>query len=179
MMYNFYLILIFIIILILVSLVSIEESHPMMMGVAMFIVTMMVILVMSIINKMSVYSMIFYMVMIGGILILFLYFNSFATDGVIIISYFDLLNTLYKFFTLCLIYVTMSKMDYFKSLISGNDSISEMKNFVLESNFNSFKLIYIKFDLMMIFILLYLLYLLVMVVKILFLFKPKAMRQML
>lgn len=178
-MYNFYLILIFIILLIIVRLIRIEERHPIMIGVSIFIITIIVILVIRVINKIRVYSIIFYIVIIGGILILFLYFNRFATDGVIIIRYFDLLNTLNKLLTLCLIYVIISKIDYFKRLVRINDSIIEIKNFVLERNLNSFKLIYIKFDLIIVFILLYLLYLLVIVVKVLFLFKPKSIRQIL
>uniref|UniRef100_A0AAU7BNE4 NADH dehydrogenase subunit 6 n=1 Tax=Leptopilina myrica (nomen nudum) TaxID=2964900 RepID=A0AAU7BNE4_9HYME len=177
-MHNFQMILIFLFIFILLGVMSVKKVSPMMMGVVMFSSVIITVMFMSLLSSVSVYSMIFYMVMIGGLLILFLYFNSFAVGGVSSFSYLELLGVLNKFVYFCLFSVLTFKMEYLQMFVSENNLIKEMKNFIMESSLDSFKLVYVKFDLMVIFLLLYLLYMLIMIVKILFLFKPKSMRQM-
>lgn len=177
MIHNFQIILIFLFIFILLGVIRVKKVSPIIIGVVIFRRVIITVMFISLLRRVRVYSIIFYIVIIGGLLILFLYFNRFAVGGVSSFRYLELLGVLNKFVYFCLFRVLTFKIEYLQMFVRENNLIKEIKNFIIERRLDSFKLVYVKFDLIVIFLLLYLLYILIIIVKILFLFKPKSIRQ--
>nr|UZT67498.1 NADH dehydrogenase subunit 6 [Trybliographa sp. ZJUH 20220008] len=182
MFYLHYILLIIFIMLLLIP-GNFKGVHPLMMGSVMLSVSIVVSLNMNIFNKSSIYSMIMYLIVIGGFLILFLYFNSFAINNKVMFSMGVNVLYLYKCFMLMMLFfLVFIKINNFNMLIFINNKILETLNLLGMINLKNNKdlnLVYFKFSVLVMFGMFYLLYVLILVVKILFFYNPKSIRQML
>nr|AXS65688.1 NADH dehydrogenase subunit 6 [Staphylinoidea sp. 11 KM-2017] len=66
--------------MLLMSIMFINLSHPLSMGLILLIQTINISLMISLINIQSWFSYIFFLIMVGGMLILFIYMTSIASN---------------------------------------------------------------------------------------------------
>nr|AZL93075.1 NADH dehydrogenase subunit 6 [Alloxysta sp. ZJUH_2016001] len=160
---------------------KLKNIHPLMIGMIMFIYSILVSMNLNLFNKTSIYSLIMFLIIIGGFMILFLYFNSFAINNKMNFSNKLIKLMMYKIMmTIMMIYLLMKKMNLFNLMLFLNKMLMEMMNLNMHYNLPKLNiyLIYTKFNNLTLFCMIYLLYTLIIVIKIIIFIKPKAIRQM-
>nr|AZL93488.1 NADH dehydrogenase subunit 6 [Synergus sp. ZJUH_2016033] len=161
---------------------NIKNIHPLILGLMMFIYSILISLNLNIFNKSNVYSMIMFLIIIGGFLIMFLYFNSFAINNKMIFN----LNMFNKFiFMLMMMMICMILMlfknNIFNMILFLNNKNLEMKTLMysnIKMNNYNINMLYLKYNKLILFSLIYLLYSLIIIMKIIFLINPKFLRQL-
>lgn len=177
--FNLYIYLILFIIFIVVILLSLKNIHPLMIGIFLILQVFCVVLLLGFFFCSRFYSIILYLIIVGGILILFLYFNRFALNNKVILIKVGVLNFLFKiFFLILIIFYLIYSYDERRIILFLNDTIFEIKGKILNYDFR-LTYVYLKFRILIFFIILYLLFVLILVVKILLFYKTKRMRQIL
>nr|UZT67586.1 NADH dehydrogenase subunit 6 [Tessmannella kiplingi] len=178
---NLYIILLFFMMMVLLMSMSLKDIHPLMLGFNLLMYSILISLSLNMFNINSLYSFMMYLIIIGGFLILFLYFNSFAINNKIIIN-FNLLVMLVFNFMLIIIMLVMFKYKFnmFNLIIFINNKLYESLDL-----FNSLKimsyninLLYMKMYNLTLFSMIYLLYSLLIITKMIYLYNPKSMRQL-
>nr|UZT67420.1 NADH dehydrogenase subunit 6 [Aegilips sp. ZJUH 20220002] len=178
----FFLLLIFLGLMMLVIPLDKDNLHPLILGLIMLIYSVLVMLMMMMFSSSSFYSFVMFMVIVGGFLILFLYFNSFAINNKIMLKYISLKYIMYKFILIMMIYLMINNQ--FNDLLSINDSLIEMNfllNFFYMFDFNlnnDILYIYNKFYFLSLFGIIYLFYSMIIVIKVIYLSNLKTLRQL-
>nr|AZL93258.1 NADH dehydrogenase subunit 6 [Gastraspis sp. ZJUH_2016016] len=174
--------MIFFMSMMLLFMLHFNNIHPLMVGLVLLLLSIIVSLQMNLFNKSSIFSMIMYLIVIGGFLILFLYFNSFVLNMKMFFNIESMILCLFNFFLyFMLLILLMFKFDYLNYMIFLNNKILEMKNLINlnELNQSDFNKIFLKLSSLMVFGMLYLFYVLVVIVKIIFFYNPKSLRKLL
>lgn len=162
--------------------IKIKNLHPLILGLIILIYSILISLNLNIFNKSRIYSIIIFLIIVGGFLILFLYFNRFAINNKIIININSLIRFLYKILLInILILIIIYKNNLFNIILFLNIKLLEIFpiikiNFII--NETNIDLIYLKFYNLTLFLIIYLLYTLIIIVKIIFYLNPKSIRQL-
>nr|QUJ09551.1 NADH dehydrogenase subunit 6 [Telenomus remus] len=131
--------------------------NPMMVNINIIIFTILLMMYLNLMNKTNWFSILIFLVMIGGMMILFLYLNSFAINESSSNNKYLMKNLEMKMAFLILINLMLTNSKYF-SIIMIN---IYMMNFKLKINFNNeptTMMIFNKFmNLFLIFMIIYLL----------------------
>nr|AFQ62164.1 NADH dehydrogenase subunit 6 [Endomychus coccineus] len=99
--------------ILMISILFIIFSHPITMGMMLLIQTILISLNISMLNFNSWYSYILILIMIGGMLILFIYMTSIASNEKFNFSYLNL-------FTIFIIFIPINFMN--KSIFNFNSN---------------------------------------------------------
>nr|ARH54127.1 NADH dehydrogenase subunit 6 [Brachyta interrogationis] len=147
----------------LLSILFLFLNHPLSFGLILLIQTMMISLTTGMMNFNYWFSYILFLIMIGGMLILFIYMTSIASNEKFKFSYKMMLFIILMSSLLLLI---MMLMDSF--LINNNMNILELKNLNLNYSYECSMNKYLNWpsNLILFLIMIYLLITLIMVVKI-------------
>nr|UZT67485.1 NADH dehydrogenase subunit 6 [Ganaspini sp. ZJUH 20220007] len=167
----------------LIFMMNFESLHPLVIGSLMLSISIIVSLMMNMFNKTGIYSMIMYLIVIGGFLILFLYFNSFImNEKMLVLSMINIKMFIYKFFLLVMCLMLMIyKVNYYNYFIFMNEKMLEFKslmNMIWAGNNQSLIKIYLKLEMLVLMGIIYLFYVLVIIVKMIFYYNPKTLRKM-
>nr|UZT67435.1 NADH dehydrogenase subunit 6 [Melanips sp. ZJUH 20220003] len=158
-----------------------KKIHPLVMGSLMLMISIFISLSLNFYNKSSLYSLLMYLIVIGGFLILFLYFNSFALNNKVTLNFDLFFWFIYKYSMLLLMFILIIyEINNFNLIMFINNNLLEMNFFNLnyyKNNIMPMINIYLKFYLLTFFGMIYLFYTLIIVVKMLYYTKPKALRQ--
>nr|QKW88336.1 NADH dehydrogenase subunit 6 [Trichagalma acutissimae] len=180
-MYFFMLILLISFMILLTSFLM-KNLHPLILGLIMLTYSIMISLNLNIFNKSSIYSMMMFLIIIGGFLILFMYFNSFAINNKMIFNNNLWIKFIYNMFLIhMLIMMIIYKNNLFNMILFLNVKLMELMsimNYNFLNNENNINLIYMKFYNLTLFLMIYLLYTLIIIVKIIFYLNPKSIRQL-
>nr|ARH54179.1 NADH dehydrogenase subunit 6 [Chrysomela populi] len=146
----------------LMSMMIMFLNHPLSLGMILLMQTIMTSLLTGMLNTNYWFSYILFLIMIGGMLILFIYMTSIASNEKFKFSY-KLIMMFMLFMTIIMI---MLLMDYYYFNMKMN--LSDQLN---QNNLNNFKLSMNKYmnypqNLIMLMMIMYLLITLIMVVKI-------------
>uniref|UniRef100_A0AB38ZLG7 NADH dehydrogenase subunit 6 n=1 Tax=Latuspina sp. TaxID=3138292 RepID=A0AB38ZLG7_9HYME len=168
--------------MVLLSSFMMKNLHPLILGLIMLMYSIIISLNLNIFNKSSIYSMMMYLIIIGGFLILFMYFNSFAINNKMIFNINLLIKSIYNILLInMLILLIMYKNNLFNMILFLNMKLLEMMSFMNMSfhlNEDNIDLIYMKFNNLTLFLMIYLLYTLIIIVKIIYYLNPKSVRQL-
>nr|YP_010528120.1 NADH dehydrogenase subunit 6 [Rhyzodiastes puetzi]UXW64222.1 NADH dehydrogenase subunit 6 [Rhyzodiastes puetzi] len=137
------------------SIIFMFMKHPLSMGLMLFLQTIMISLIMGFFNITFWFSYIMFLIMIGGMLILFIYMTSLASNEKFSFSSFLLI--MLSILNLMLIMLYYPKLSYFN-----------MNTFSINSTFlNSLKFIFnLPINFITIMLMIYLLITLIIVIKI-------------
>nr|YP_010560303.1 NADH dehydrogenase subunit 6 [Dryocosmus liui]UEE83323.1 NADH dehydrogenase subunit 6 [Dryocosmus liui] len=161
---------------------TMKVLHPLVLGVIMLFFSIMISINLNIFNKSSIYSMMMFLIIIGGFLILFMYFNSFALNNKMILNNNMLIKSIYNVFLISLMtWLIIYKNNLFNMILFLNQKLFELMP-IMKMNFykneTNINLIYMKFYYLTLFLMIYLLYTLIIIVKIIYYLNPKSMRQL-
>nr|UZT67599.1 NADH dehydrogenase subunit 6 [Saphonecrus sp. ZJUH 20220015] len=180
-----YLFIYMIIIMMMLILLSsnFKNLHPLMLGSMMFIYSIFISLILNMFNKSNLYSMLMFLILIGGFLIMFLYFNSFAINNKMMFNMNMFYLLIMKSLILLLMILIISyKNNLFNMILFLNNKILEMKSLINMNlnmnNNNNINMLYMKFKNLLTFSLIYLLYTLIIIMKIIFFTNPKFLRKL-
>lgn len=161
-------------------LLNFKEVHPLRVGVSLLVLSIINSLQLNIFNKSRIYSMIIYLIVIGGFLILFLYFNRFVLN----VKVFYRFNKLILFFYIIFLFIFIwfylfLKLDIFSYFIFIDRKILDINKFniIWVRNQQDLNKIYFKMNNLVIFGIIYLFYVLVIIVKVIYYFRPKSLRK--
>nr|YP_010873074.1 NADH dehydrogenase subunit 6 [Batocera horsfieldi]WGV34294.1 NADH dehydrogenase subunit 6 [Batocera horsfieldi] len=147
--------------LIFLALALMFMNHPLSFGLILLLQTITVALITGLMNYNFWYSYILFLIMIGGMLILFIYMTSIASN-----EKFSFSNKLMILAIIILIISTLTIMldSFFMNLISMNDLINQMYTLNYKTSFN--KIMFWPMNMIFYLMISYLLITLIMVVKI-------------
>nr|YP_010564777.1 NADH dehydrogenase subunit 6 [Volucella trifasciata]UZA61180.1 NADH dehydrogenase subunit 6 [Volucella trifasciata] len=149
------------------SFIFLQMNHPLSMGLMLLIQTIMICLMTGLMTKSFWFSYILFLIFIGGMLILFIYVTSLASNEMFSLS----MNTILTSITLLIImfiYLMMSDkiMLMYNSMNNEMNSISEINSFIKENTLNLNKLYNYPTNMITIMLINYLLITLIATVKI-------------
>nr|WPM93085.1 NADH dehydrogenase subunit 6 [Cricotopus cf. montanus] len=149
------------------STIFIFMKHPLAMGLMLLIQTFFICLLSGLITKTFWFSYVLFLIFLGGMLVLFIYVTSLASNEMFNFSLKLMLFSVMNFF---IIYASMFFMD--KNLIMNylinyeNESLSCMKSMLMENSLTLNKLYNFPINLITILLMIYLFLTLIAVVKI-------------
>nr|AXS66078.1 NADH dehydrogenase subunit 6 [Staphylinoidea sp. 14 KM-2017] len=141
-----------------INLMIMNLTHPMTMGVTLLIQTILVAMIINYMNMNFWFSYIMILVMIGGMLVLFMYMTSIASN-----EKFKISMKLLMYFPMLL---TLTLMNLFNDKMIINNTMLESLNTNYNFNLNLIKFMNFPSSMMMFFMIIYLFITLIAVVKI-------------
>lgn len=158
---------ILIITILLLSILFIQIKHPLAIGLTLLIQTIVITLLTGLINKTYWFSYILFLVFVGGILVLFVYVTSLASNEIFSIPSKNIVIAITSITILSLTFLIIDKGLIF-SFIENNEiqSISFIKSYILENQIDLNKLYSYPTNFITIILINYLLITLIAIVKI-------------
>nr|YP_010580966.1 NADH dehydrogenase subunit 6 [Monochamus saltuarius]UZT27189.1 NADH dehydrogenase subunit 6 [Monochamus saltuarius] len=153
--------LIFISLSVIMGLSFLFLNHPLSLGLILLLQTTLIALITGLMNYNYWFSYIIFLVMIGGMLILFIYMTSVASNEKFKFSYKLMLILTISF---CTMLILLSLDSYYFNLILTNDLMNQNLNLNFKLSMNKFLMW--PMNLLFSLIIIYLLITLIMVVKI-------------
>nr|YP_010692928.1 NADH dehydrogenase subunit 6 [Anastrepha obliqua]AQM36737.1 NADH dehydrogenase subunit 6 [Anastrepha obliqua]WCB98044.1 NADH dehydrogenase subunit 6 [Anastrepha obliqua] len=149
------------------SLIFIQMNHPLAMGLMLLIQTLQICLLTGLMAKSFWFSYVLFLIFLGGVLVLFIYVTSLASNEMFTLS----MKTAYLFMLILILLMTTSWfMDklYISSFIQNNEmqTMINLNMFTEENSLNLHKLYNYPTNLVTILLMNYLLITLIAVVKI-------------
>ena len=159
--------LIFISLIIIIRIIFLNIIHPLAIGLTLLIQTLLICLITGLITKSFWFSYILFLIFLGGILVLFIYVTSLASNEIFSISIKLIIISLVILFTIAIIGLIIDN-NLFINWINNNDieSIYNINSYIKENSLNLNKLYNFPTNLITIILINYLLITLVAVVKI-------------
>nr|UEK75527.1 NADH dehydrogenase subunit 6 [Eupeodes confrater] len=133
--------LILYIMILMLAFMFMQMNHPLSMGMMLLIQTVMICCVSGLMTKSFWFSYILFLIFIGGMLVLFIYVTSLASNEMFTFSLKMFLLMFFNLMILMLLIIFMDKMILmFNSLNNEMTSISSLNNYILENTLNLNKL---------------------------------------
>ncbi|KAH8374259.1 hypothetical protein KR009_000053, partial [Drosophila setifemur] len=154
------------------SIIFLNMTHPLAIGLTLLIQTIFICLITGLITKSFWYSYILFLIFLGGILVLFIYVTSLASNEIFNLSIKLTLFSIILLFLLFIISLIMDKTYTSFFLINNEiESIFNQNSYLIENSLSLNKLYNFPTNLITILLINYLLITLIVVVKITKLFK--------
>nr|YP_010401680.1 NADH dehydrogenase subunit 6 [Symphoromyia crassicornis]UQU69103.1 NADH dehydrogenase subunit 6 [Symphoromyia crassicornis] len=152
---------------IIMGMIFIQMNHPLAMGLMLLIQTFLVCLISGLITKTFWFSYILFLIFLGGMLVLFIYVTSLASNEMFSLSMKLTINTIIMFFFSFFIILFMDKsliMPFLPNMEMIN--INFMENYLNENSINLNKLYNFPTNIITLLLINYLLLTLIVIVKI-------------
>nr|YP_010999369.1 NADH dehydrogenase subunit 6 [Cricotopus dentatus]WPM93215.1 NADH dehydrogenase subunit 6 [Cricotopus dentatus] len=149
------------------STIFVFMKHPLAMGLMLLIQTFFICLLSGFITKTFWFSYVLFLIFLGGMLVLFIYVTSLASNEMFNFSLKLLVFSLFNFFTIYFFMFFIDKNMIMNYLINHeNENLTIMKNLLLENSLILNKLYNFPINLITILLMIYLFLTLIAVVKI-------------
>nr|YP_010895324.1 NADH dehydrogenase subunit 6 [Victoriana melanorrhina]WJW73915.1 NADH dehydrogenase subunit 6 [Victoriana melanorrhina] len=159
--------LILYIMILMLAFMFMQMNHPLSMGIMLLIQTMMICCISGLMTKSFWFSYILFLIFVGGMLVLFIYVTSLASNEMFTLSMKMLLLLLVNMMIMTILMIFMDKMILmFNSLNNEMISISLLNSYILENTLNLNKLYNYPTNIITILLINYLLITLIATVKI-------------
>nr|YP_009870394.1 NADH dehydrogenase subunit 6 [Phytomia zonata]QKJ82610.1 NADH dehydrogenase subunit 6 [Phytomia zonata] len=123
------------------SFIFLQMNHPLSMGLMLLIQTIMVCCITGLMTKSFWFSYILFLIFVGGMLVLFIYMTSLASNEMFSLSMKMLIISIISFIILMIMTFLMDKtMLMFNSMNNEMISISNMNSYLSENSINLLKL---------------------------------------
>nr|YP_010701675.1 NADH dehydrogenase subunit 6 [Scaeva affinis]WCJ53236.1 NADH dehydrogenase subunit 6 [Scaeva affinis] len=133
--------LILYIMILLLALMFLQMNHPLSMGMMLLIQTVMICCISGMMTKSFWFSYILFLIFVGGMLVLFIYVTSLASNEMFTFSTKMMFMMLLTLLVLMIMIIFMDKMILmFNSTNNEMNSISYMNTYIMENTLNLNKL---------------------------------------
>nr|YP_009660987.1 NADH dehydrogenase subunit 6 [Eristalinus aeneus]QCT09751.1 NADH dehydrogenase subunit 6 [Eristalinus aeneus] len=123
------------------SFIFLQMNHPLSMGLMLLIQTVMVSCITGLMTKSFWFSYILFLIMVGGMLVLFIYMTSLASNEMFTLSMKMTIIFIISLMTLMTIIFFMDKtLMTFNSMNNEMNSISNLNSYISENSLNLIKL---------------------------------------
>nr|YP_010507406.1 NADH dehydrogenase subunit 6 [Helophilus virgatus]QHN59980.1 NADH dehydrogenase subunit 6 [Helophilus virgatus]UXG19000.1 NADH dehydrogenase subunit 6 [Helophilus virgatus] len=123
------------------SFIFIQMSHPLSMGLMLLIQTIMICCITGLMTKSFWFSYILFLIFVGGMLVLFIYMTSLASNEMFSLSMKMTIISIISLLILMMIIFFMDKMLLtFNSMNNEMNSISNLNSYISENSLNLIKL---------------------------------------
>nr|YP_010894908.1 NADH dehydrogenase subunit 6 [Phortica tanabei]WJW73421.1 NADH dehydrogenase subunit 6 [Phortica tanabei] len=154
------------------SIIFINMFHPLAMGLTLLIQTLLISLLTGLMTKTFWYSYILFLVFLGGMLVLFIYVTSLASNEMFNLSIkLTIFSMIFMFFSMMLCFILDKTSLSFFLTNNEMESIFNLKTFLMENALSLNKLYNYPTNFITILLMNYLLITLIVIVKITKLFK--------
>nr|YP_010895064.1 NADH dehydrogenase subunit 6 [Criorhina nigriventris]WJW73590.1 NADH dehydrogenase subunit 6 [Criorhina nigriventris] len=151
----------------MISFIFMQMSHPLSMGMLLLIQTMLICCITGLMTKSFWFSYILFLIFVGGMLVLFIYVTSLASNEMFSFSMKMTTISIFSFLLLSLLIFFMDKMILsFNSMNNEMISISNINSYIQENSLNLNKLYNYPTNMITILLINYLLITLIATVKI-------------
>uniref|UniRef100_UPI0030FEC31B NADH dehydrogenase subunit 6 n=1 Tax=Neopanorpa brisi TaxID=3135612 RepID=UPI0030FEC31B len=123
----------------IISLIFTQMKHPLAMGLILLIQTLIISLTMGLISNTYWFSYILFLVFLGGMLVLFIYMTSLASNEMFSMS-FKLITCFFSLLFLMMFIIIILDKNLILSSFSNFDMNNFMESFMLKTNENSLNL---------------------------------------
>nr|YP_010564751.1 NADH dehydrogenase subunit 6 [Volucella liupanshanensis]UZA61154.1 NADH dehydrogenase subunit 6 [Volucella liupanshanensis] len=149
------------------SFIFLQMNHPLSMGLMLLIQTILICLMTGLMTKSFWFSYILFLIFVGGMLILFIYVTSLASNEMFSLSMkMTLMTIMFMLIMLMYMFITDKMMLIYNSMNNEMNSITEMNSFIKENTMNLNKLYNYPTNMITIMLITYLLITLIATVKI-------------
>nr|YP_010895168.1 NADH dehydrogenase subunit 6 [Kertesziomyia violascens]WJW73694.1 NADH dehydrogenase subunit 6 [Kertesziomyia violascens] len=123
------------------SFIFMQMNHPLSMGLMLLIQTIMVCCLTGLMAKTFWFSYILFLIFVGGMLVLFIYMTSLASNEMFALSLKTIFISIISLFMLTIMIVLLDKMLLtFNSMNNEMNSISNLNSYISENSLNLIKL---------------------------------------
>nr|YP_010895077.1 NADH dehydrogenase subunit 6 [Cyphipelta rufocyanea]WJW73603.1 NADH dehydrogenase subunit 6 [Cyphipelta rufocyanea] len=123
------------------SFIFLQMSHPLSMGMMLLIQTILICCITGLMTKSFWFSYILFLIFVGGMLVLFIYVTSLASNEMFSLSMKMILTTMISLFLLIMISMFMDKMIFTPNNLNNEMmSIININSFMEENSLNLNKL---------------------------------------
>nr|WJW73850.1 NADH dehydrogenase subunit 6 [Syrphidae sp. 335 TLW-2023a]WJW73863.1 NADH dehydrogenase subunit 6 [Syrphidae sp. 335 TLW-2023a] len=123
------------------SFIFLQMNHPLSMGLMLLIQTVMVSCITGLMTKSFWFSYILFLIMVGGMLVLFIYMTSLASNEMFALSMKMMMISIISLITLLIMFFFMDKMFMtFNSMNNEMNCISNLNSYISENSLNLIKL---------------------------------------
>nr|YP_009995542.1 NADH dehydrogenase subunit 6 [Eristalinus quinquestriatus]QNQ07383.1 NADH dehydrogenase subunit 6 [Eristalinus quinquestriatus]QVL28707.1 NADH dehydrogenase subunit 6 [Eristalinus quinquestriatus] len=123
------------------SFIFLQMNHPLSMGLMLLIQTVMVSCITGLMTKSFWFSYILFLIMVGGMLVLFIYMTSLASNEMFTLSMkMTIISIIMLFFLLIMIFFMDKMFLTFNSMNTEMNSISNLNSYISENSLNLIKL---------------------------------------
>nr|YP_010127608.1 NADH dehydrogenase subunit 6 [Platycheirus albimanus]QPP19864.1 NADH dehydrogenase subunit 6 [Platycheirus albimanus] len=159
--------LILYIMILMLGFMFMQMNHPLSMGMMLLIQTIMIAIISGLMTKSFWFSYMLFLIFIGGMLVLFIYVTSLASNEMFTFSMKMLMLLLINFFIMTIMIIFMDKMILmFNSINNEMMSITGINSYISENTLNLNKLYNYPTNMITILLINYLLITLIATVKI-------------
>nr|YP_010895129.1 NADH dehydrogenase subunit 6 [Ocyptamus norina]WJW73655.1 NADH dehydrogenase subunit 6 [Ocyptamus norina] len=159
--------LILYIIILMLAFMFMQMNHPLSMGIMLLIQTVMICCISGLMTKSFWFSYILFLIFVGGMLVLFIYVTSLASNEMFTFSTKMLLLLFINMMIMMILMIFMDKMIImYNSLNNEMESISMLNSYIMENTLNLNKLYNYPTNIITIMLINYLLITLIATVKI-------------
>nr|QID03245.1 NADH dehydrogenase subunit 6 [Formicosepsis sp. LX2018-01] len=149
------------------SFIFLKMKHPLAMGLMLLIQTLLICLTTGMMAQSYWFSYILFLIFIGGMLVLFIYMTSLASNEMFSFSNKMMITIMISFSIIMMMLLFVDKMNWSNWLMNNNmQSLSNLNSFISENSLNLNKLYNYPTNLLTIILMNYLLITLIAVVKI-------------
>nr|QQQ88955.1 NADH dehydrogenase subunit 6 [Hilara sp. YD3011] len=149
------------------SFIFMQMNHPLAMGLMLLIQTFFICLITGLLTKSFWFSYILFLIFLGGMLVLFIYVTSLASNEMFSMSMKLTMNCLMLFFVMMLLFIMMDKTQIISFLMNNEmNTIDNMNSYINENSLNLNKLYNYPTNLITLLLINYLLITLIAIVKI-------------
>nr|YP_010895090.1 NADH dehydrogenase subunit 6 [Dideopsis aegrota]WJW73616.1 NADH dehydrogenase subunit 6 [Dideopsis aegrota] len=159
--------LILYIMILMLAFMFMQMNHPLSMGMMLLIQTVLICCISGLMTKSFWFSYILFLIFIGGMLVLFIYVTSLASNEMFTFSTKMFILMLMNLMILTIMIIFMDKMILmFNSMNNEMISISSLNNYIIENSLNLNKLYNYPTNMITILLINYLLITLIAIIKI-------------
>nr|WDA93955.1 NADH dehydrogenase subunit 6 [Phyllomyza sp.] len=148
------------------SLIFLNMKHPLSMGLILLIQTMLICLMTGLMTKNFWFSYILFLIFIGGMLVLFIYVTSLASNEIFSFSFNMMVYVVIYLFFMLILWIYKDLLINIWSINNEMSSLMYLMNFLKENSMNLLKLYNYPTNMFTIMLMNYLLITLIAVVKI-------------
>nr|WKU84025.1 NADH dehydrogenase subunit 6 [Nuntianus cubanus] len=153
--------------ILMLAFMFLQMNHPLSMGIMLLIQTLMICCISGLLTKSFWFSYILFLIFVGGMLVLFIYVTSLASNEMFSLSMKMLFLSFIYLFIMMIFMIFMDKMILmFNSLNNEMISISMLNSYMSENSLNLNKLYNYPTNIITIMLIVYLLITLIATVKI-------------
>nr|YP_010446982.1 NADH dehydrogenase subunit 6 [Loxocera lunata]UTM10347.1 NADH dehydrogenase subunit 6 [Loxocera lunata] len=150
----------------IINMIFLQMKHPLSMGLILLIQTIMISMITGLITKTFWFSYILFLTFIGGMLVLFIYVTSLASNEMFSFSTKLMIISLFIFFSMIMISFIINKFYMINMMNIEMEPINLINSYIKENSLSLYKMYNYPNNLMTILLMNYLLITLVTVVKI-------------
>nr|ADW83158.1 NADH dehydrogenase subunit 6 [Boreus elegans] len=117
----------------IINMIFIQMNHPLSMGLILLIQTLLICLISGILTKTFWFSYILFLIFLGGMLVLFIYMTSLASNEIFSFSMNNMTTSIMIIY-ITLMFLMLLDPFYWNTYFNNLDKLNMLNNFIMNNN---------------------------------------------